>query len=254
MKLTIDTSAKTAVFGDGDDRRELDLFSKESFDLIAKLWVEVGWVRKYSYTFSWMGRPIIQLPEDMIRTQEAVWEIKPDVIIETGVAHGGSLILYTSLCAAMGRGRVVGVDVEIRPHNRQAIEAHPLFERITLIEGDSVAAATVDRVKALIEPSESVMVILDSNHSKAHVAAELAAYAGLVTPGSYLLVADGIMEQVAGMPRTEEDWSWNNPKTAVSEFLRERDDFVLVDPPRPFDESMEIPDCTYHPAGWLRRK
>jgi cephalosporin hydroxylase len=179
--------------------------------------------------------------------------VQPDVIVETGIAHGGSLVFYASLFAAMGRGRVIGVDIEIRPHNLAAIKAHPLYDRITLIEGDSTSEATVARVKALIRPGEKVMVILDSNHLKDHVAREMAAYADLVTPGSYLLVEDGIMEHVAGMPRAGADWSWNNPNAAIAEFLAARDDFQRVPPPRPFDESQQVPDCTHHPGGWLRR-
>jgi cephalosporin hydroxylase len=250
VKYTIDTDARTMTVGDD---AALDLFGKQSFYILARLWTELGWVRKYSYAFSWMGRPIIQLPEDMVRTQEAIWQERPDVILETGIAHGGSLIFYAALCAAMGSGRVIGIDIEIRPHNRAAIEAHKLFDRITLVEGDSTDPATVARVKALIEPRETVMVILDSNHRQDHVARELAAYADLVTPGGYLLVQDGIMAQVAGMPRTNPDWSWNNPQSAVAEFLKLRADFRNVPPPRPFDESQQTPDCTHHPGGWLRR-
>lgn len=250
MKYTIDTDARTLVLDDG---RTLDLFSREGFEILAKFWTEVGWVRKYSYAFSWMGRPIIQLPDDMVRTQEAIWQVQPDVIVETGIAHGGSLVFYASLFAAMGRGRVIGVDIEIRPHNLAAIKAHPLYDRITLIEGDSTSEATVARVKALIRPGEKVMVILDSNHLKDHVAREMAAYGDLVTPGSYLLVEDGIMERVAGMPRAGADWSWNNPNAAIAGFLAARGDFQRVPPPRPFDESQQVPDCTHHPGGWLRR-
>ena len=251
MKYTIDTDAKTLT---GENGEAFNLFSKESFDFIAKLWTEVGWVRKYSYAFSWMGRPIIQLPEDMVRTQEAIWEVQPDIVVETGIAHGGSLVFYASLFAAIGRGRVIGVDIEIRPHNLEAIKDHPMYDGISLIEGDSTSAETVGRVRELIKPGEKVMVILDSNHLKEHVAKELAAYADLVTPNGYLLVSDGIMEHVAGMPRTGSDWSWNNPKSAIAEFLATRDDFERVAPPRPFDESQEIPDCSHHPDGWLRRK
>jgi len=235
-------------------RSNLDLFSKEGFDRIAELWVAVGWVRKYSYGFSWMGRPIIQLPDDMVRIQEAIFAARPDTIIETGVAHGGSLIYYASLFEALGHGRVIGIDVEIRPANRAAIEAHPMFRRISLVEGNSIAPSTIEQVKALLKPGETVMVILDSNHSKAHVAGELAAYADLVTKGQFLLVQDGVMQQVAGMPRTQSDWSWNNPISAVSEFLAKRPDFERAPLPRPFDESQATPECTHHAEGWLRRK
>ena len=201
-----------------------------------------------------MGRPIIQLPDDMVRIQEVIYATRPDVIIETGVAHGGSLVFYASLFQAMGNGRVIGIDIEIRPHNRAAIESHPMFPRINLVEGSSVADATVARVQAAIAPGERVMVILDSDHSRDHVAAELARYAPLVSPGCYLLVQDGVMEHVAGMPRTAPDWSWNNPKPAVADFLAANPDFEPVPMPRPFDESLDVPDCSHHPQGWLRRK
>jgi len=250
VSITFDTDAKTATLADG---RTVDLFGKESFDALAELWVQVGWVRKYSYAFSWMGRPIIQLPDDMVRIQEVVFATKPDVIVETGVAHGGSLIYYASLFEVLGSGRVIGVDLEIRPHNRASIEAHPMMKRITLIEGDSIAAETVDRVRALIKPGESVMVILDSDHSAGHVTGELDAYADLVTPGCYLLVQDGVMQMVAGMPRTKPDWDTNNPQTSVTEFLKKRSDFRLGTQPRPFDESQSVPDCSHHPRGWLLR-
>ena len=254
MRLTIDTGSKTMSVEEDGHRLNLDLFSKESFDRIAELWVAVGWVRKYSYGFSWMGRPIIQLPDDMVRIQEAIFATRPDTIIETGVAHGGSLIYYASLFEALGHGRVIGIDVEIRPKNRAAIEAHPMFRRISLVEGNSIAQTTLEQVKALLKPGETVMVILDSNHSKAHVAGELDAYADLVTKGQFLLVQDGVMQHVAGMPRTHSDWSWNNPISAVSEFLARRPDFERAPLPRPFDESQATPECTHHPEGWLRRK
>src|SRR5882757_7153267 len=135
MKLLVDTDAKTILVEDGHGATTFPLYSKEAFELLSRQWVNVGWDQKYPYTFSWLGRPIIQLPEDIIRIQEVIYRLKPDVIIETGVAHGGSLILYASLCQAMGKGRVIGVDVEIRPHNRAAIETHELARWIDLIEG-----------------------------------------------------------------------------------------------------------------------
>jgi cephalosporin hydroxylase len=135
MKLIIDTTEKTLTCEIDSQKQVLYLYTKEAFELISLQWVKVGWNQKYSYTFSWLGRPIIQLPEDMIRIQEVIYQVKPDVIIETGVAHGGSLIYYASLFKAMGKGRVVGVDIEIRPHNRKAIEEHELSSFITLVEG-----------------------------------------------------------------------------------------------------------------------
>jgi cephalosporin hydroxylase len=250
MKITIDTDAATLAI----DGASHDLFSKESFDVIADLWVKTGWVRKYSYGFSWLGRPIIQLPDDMLRIQEAIWQVQPDIIIETGIAHGGSLIFYASLMEMIGKGQVIGLDIDIRAHNRAAIEAHPMVKRITMIEGSSVADDVVAKVKALIKPTDVVMLILDSNHSRDHVAAELAAYAGLVTPGSYILSQDGVMQLVAGSPRARADWADDNPITAVRAFLASNPDFELLHPPRLFDETLDTPECSHHPVGWLRRK
>ena len=162
MKLIIDTIERTLTIGESELYRDIDLYSQEAFELLSSQWLKMGWNQKYPYTFSWMGRPVIQLPEDMIRLQEVLYQVQPDVIIETGVAHGGSLIFYASLCKAMERGRVIGIDIEIRPHNRQAIEAHPLSSYITLLEGDSAGLEVVEQVKGMVKPGESVLVILDS--------------------------------------------------------------------------------------------
>ena len=254
MRLTFDTDGGTLTVDDAGGERSLGLYSKEAFDLVADLWVRLGWVRKYSYGFSWLGRPIIQLPDDMIRIQEAIFQVRPDVIIETGIAHGGSLIFYASLMEILGKGRVIGLDIDIRAHNRAAIEAHPMAKCITMIEGSSVAPEIMDQVKALVGSDDVVMLILDSDHSRDHVAAELEAYAPLVTPGSYILSQDGVMQLVAGMPRTGPDWEDNNPITAVEAFLSRHPEFELAKPPRIFDETQDAPDCSHHPVGWLRRK
>ena len=146
--------------------RSLPLYSDEAFEIVSRHWVKVGWNQRYPYTFTWMGRPLIQLPEDVVRIQEVIWSVRPDVILETGVAHGGSLIFYASLCKAMGHGRVIGIDIEIRPHNRAAIEAHLLAPLITMIEGDSTSDEIVGQARDLIGDGETVLVILDSDHSR----------------------------------------------------------------------------------------
>jgi cephalosporin hydroxylase len=233
--------------------REIPLATAEAFALVSRAWLRAGWDTKHVYSFTWLGRPIIQLPEDMVRIQEVIYALKPDVIIETGVAHGGSLIFYASLCKAMDRGRVIGVDIEIRPHNRAAIEAHPLFDRITLIEGNSVDPAIVERVRNAASPGARVMVNLDSCHTKAHVLAELEAYAPLVTPGSYIVAMDGIMAHVVGAPRTQPDWTWNNPKEAVREFLASHPEFVQEDPLFLFNEGLVTDRVTYWPSAFLKR-
>ena len=254
MKLTIDTTRNTLIQETETQTRVLSLYTKEAFDLISQLWLKVGWNQKYAYTFSWMGRPIIQLPEDTIRVQEVIYRVKPDVIIETGVAHGGSLVYYASLCKAMGKGRVIGVDIEIRPHNRKAIEAHELFPMITLVEGSSTEAGIVSHVKSLVKPKEVVMVILDSCHTKQHVLAELEAYHDLVTPGSYIVATDGIMKDLNDVPRGNPEWGRDNPAAAATEFAQKHADFVLEQPAWPFNESELNENITHWPGAWLRRK
>ncbi len=253
MKLVLDTEAKTLTVDDAGHIKVLDLYSKAAFEAISREWVRVGWNQKYQYTFSWMGRPVIQLPEDMIRIQEAVFQVKPDVIIETGVAHGGSLIFYSSLCKAMEKGRVIGIDIEIRPHNRAAIEAHPLYDRLMLVEGSSTAPEVVSRVKALVKPGETVLVVLDSNHTYAHVYAELEAYADLVTPGSYIVATDGIMQDLADVPRGKPEWATDNPSAAARDFAAKHAEFVIEQPAWPFNESELDQSVTHWPGAWLKR-
>ena len=249
--ITIDKDR--VVVTENGRERELALSSPEAFRIISDVWLRCGWDTKYVYSFTWMGRPIIQLPEDMIRVQELIYQIKPDVVLETGVAHGGSLVFYASICKAMGRGRVIGIDIEIRPQNRAAIRSHPLADLITLIEGDSVGRGTVDQVSALIGSDERVFVVLDSAHNKEHVLAELRAYSPLVSVGSYIVAADGIMEEVVGAPRTRPDWIWNNPRRAALQFVEETEDFVLEEPPFLFNEGSVTERVTYWPGGLVRR-
>jgi cephalosporin hydroxylase len=253
MKLVIDTDARTVTRSESTNSETVPLYSKKAFEWISNQWLSTGWDQKYPYTFSWMGRPIIQLPEDLIRTQEVIHRVQPDVIIETGVAHGGSLIFYASLCKTMGRGRVVGIDIEIRPHNRTAIEAHPLFDYITLVEGSSTDARIVQSVHQLVKPGETVLVLLDSNHTRQHVLDELEAYHDLVTPGSYIVATDGIMRDVADVPRGKPDWTWNNPANAAMEFAKKHPEFRLEQPAWPFNESPLSDNITHWPCAWLRR-
>jgi cephalosporin hydroxylase len=249
VKLEIDTDAgRIALNG-----RSVPLYSDEGFRLLSDLWVKVGWNQKYSYTFSWLGVPIIQLPEDMIRYQEVVARLKPDVIVETGIAHGGSAIYSASLCRLLGKGRVIAIDVEIRPRNRAVIEAHSLADLITLIEGSSTAPAVVDQVKAAIRLGESVLVVLDSNHSHAHVSEELAVYAPLVTRGSYIVATDGVMRDLTDVPRGARGWDVDNPARAARDFAATHPDFALEPPPRVFSEATFSGEITHWPDAWLRR-
>jgi cephalosporin hydroxylase len=254
MKLTIDTDAKQLTVDGEGGRHEYSLYTAEAFSALSELWVKVGWGVKYTYGFTWMGRPMIQLPDDMIRIQEVIYRLRPDVLIETGVAHGGSLVFYASLFKAMGKGRVIGVDIEIRPHNRAAIEAHELKPYITLVEGSSIDPKTVDQVKGLISPGDKVLVILDSDHSKKHVSGELAAYAGMVSPGSYIVATDGVMQILDDVPRGKPSWKHDNPTAAAAEFAKANPAFVLEEPPFPFNEGQVTERVTHWPGAYLRRR
>jgi len=254
MKIHIDTDSALITIANQDGHQEMPLYSREGFELLSEMWLKVGWNQKYPYSFSWMGRPVIQNPEDLVRTQEVIYQIKPTVIIETGVAHGGSLIFYASLFKGMGiAGRVIGVDIEIRPHNRQAIEAHELFPAITLIEGSSVDPEIVSQVAALLQPDDRVLVILDSNHTKSHVAAELEAYCSLVSLGSYIVATDGSMEILHDVPRGTPAWLHDNPSAAAREFALAHPDFLLAQPTWPFNESQLEKNITHWPDAWLKR-
>jgi cephalosporin hydroxylase len=253
VKWTVDTEAGLITRDGGGATEAIPLYSTAGFEELSKLWLKVGWNQKHVYTFTWLGRPIIQLPDDMIRIQEVLHRVQPDTIVECGVAHGGSLIYYASLCKLAGRGRVVGIDIEIRPHNRKAIEAHPLAGLITLIEGSSTAPETVAGAAAEIPAGETVLVILDSNHTREHVRAELEAYAPLVSVDSYLVVMDGIMRLVADTPRGKAGWRADNPVAAIDEFVSDHPEFVVEQPAWPFNESELHSNVTYSPRGYLRR-
>ena len=209
---------------------------------------------KYSYNFSWMGRPIIQYPQDIVAMHELIWRTQPDLIVETGIAHGGSLILSASMlelnaaCGGPAGAEVLGVDIEIRPHNRQAIEQHPMARRISMIEGSSTSPDVLRQVAARAAGKRSVLVCLDSNHTHAHVLQELEGYAPLVSVGSYCVVFDTIVEDLA--PPLVPDRPWgpgDNPKTAVWKFLETHPEFEID---RSMDNKLMI---TVAPEGFLRR-
>ena len=203
-----------------------------------------------------MGRPLIQLPEDVIRIQEVIYRVKPTLIIETGIAHGGSLILYASLLKAMGikEPRVLGIDIEIRPHNRKAIEAHELYPMISMIEGSSIAPEVVTEARSHIREGDRVLVILDSCHTKAHVAAELGAYHDMVTPGSYIVATDGSMKNLHDVPRGDKTWIHDHPTAAAEEFAQQNTLFELKQPEWPFNESSLSKNITHWPSAFLRKK
>ena len=219
---------------------------KELKDLRKKIYPAFAKYR-YTYNFTWFGRPIIQLPEDILAMQEIILDVKPDLIIETGVAHGGSLVLSASMLELLGRGSVIGIDINIHPQNREAIEQHPLSKRITLIEGSSIADEVVQKVRKLAAGKHSVMVFLDSDHTHDHVLNELTLYSELVTKGSYLVVFDTGIEDMPEGTYPNRPWGkGNNPKTAVREFLKHSSRFEI-------DRALESRLMyTVAPDGYLR--
>lgn len=196
---------------------------------LTRKWFNASTKYEYSYHFTWLGRPIIQFPQDVMAIQEVVWKVKPDLIIETGIAHGGSLIFSASMLELIGGdGLVVGIDIDIRPHNRAEIEKHPMFKRIELIEGSSLDEEVLNKVNRLAADKERVLIILDSNHTHDHVLKELELYSPLVKKDSYLLVMDTIIEDMPDDLVAHRPWGvGNNPKTAVREFLKTTDRFVI---------------------------
>lgn len=203
---------------------------------------------KYSYNFSWMGRPIIQYPQDIMAMQEIIWDIKPDLIIETGIAHGGSIIYYASLLELIGNGEVLGIDIDIRDHNKKAIEAHPMFKRIQMLEGSSVTKEMVERVRPFTKNKSKILVCLDSNHTHEHVLQELNFYAQFVSVGSYIVVFDTIVEDLPEQYLPNRFWGkGNNPKTAVNEFLKNNTNFQIDSQ---IDNKLLI---SVNPGGYLKR-
>ncbi len=235
-----------------------------TFNALSRDWLQASMARKYVYNFDWLGRPIIQYPQDMVAMQHLVWTVRPDLIIETGIAHGGSLVLSASLlamldmCEAIEAGvtldprqskrKVLGVDIDIRQHNRAAIEAHPMSSRIVMIEGSSIAPDVISQVHAFAQGYRRIMVCLDSMHTHAHVQAELHAYAPLVTPGSYCVVFDTFVEDMPPGFFADRPWDvGNNPKTAVQQWLPGHPEFEV-------DTAMEARlQVTVAPHGFLRR-
>ena len=203
----------------------------------------------YSYNFSWMGRPIIQYPQDMVAMQEIIWEIKPDIIIETGIAHGGSLIYYASILELIRHGEVLGIDIDIRQHNRNEIEKHPMFRRITMIEGSSIDDETVKKVRDIVQGKSKVIVCLDSNHTHDHVLRELELYASMVSIGSYIVVFDTIVEFLPENYFSQKrPWGiGNNPKSSIDAFLQTNNNFIID---TSIDNKLLI---SVAPGGYLKR-
>lgn len=221
----------------------------KKFTDLSKQWFDASLNFEYHYHFSWLGVPIIQFPQDILAMQEIIWKIKPDLIIETGIARGGSLIFHSSMLELIGEnGQVVGIDIDIRDHNRKNIENHPMFKRITMIEGSSVDAKIVQQINEIAKGKSKVMVILDSMHTHDHVLKELSLYSPLVTKNSYLIVFDTVIEDIPDEINKDRPWGkGNNPKSAVHEFLKNNNMFVI-------DTDMEKKLLiTVGPDGFLKR-
>ena len=253
MKIVIDTVARVLTTVDGTRERTHGLYTKEAFEAISREWVRIGWSLRYYHNFSWFGHPILQLPEDLVRVQEVIWRVRPDVIVETGIFRGGSLIFYATLCEAMGRGRVIGVDIQIDASVRENLAAHPLAHRIAVFEGDSASAAIFHSVRESIAPGESVLVLLDSCHSKQHVSRELELWSPLVTSGSWIVATDGIMRDLKDVPGGESSWGDDNPLAAAVEFAASHPEFIAEQPPWLFHDGALTENVTYWPGAWLRR-
>jgi cephalosporin hydroxylase len=231
-----------------DERgKEVDPYSKEALKPLAELWTKVGRHHRVMYEPSWLGIPIIQYAEDVLMMQELIWKLRPDLIIETGIAHGGSAILYASILELIGHGRVIGVDVEIRKYNCVAIMGHAMSHRIEMIEGSSVDPAVVKQVAEKARGARQVLVTLDSNHSYEHVKKEIAAYAPLVSPKSYLVVMDGAQKLMAQLPDGKPEWEQDNPLRAIEEFLTAHPEWEAD----PHYARMHV---TSSPRGFLRRR
>ena len=233
-----------------EKRERIDAYGlDDEFRALSNAWRVLALRKQYMNNFSWLGRPLIQLPSDAMAMQEIIWAVKPDLIIETGVAHGGSVVLSASLLELLGHGEVLGIDIDIRPHNRQAIEAHPLARRISLIEGSSTDPVVVAQVRERAAGKARVLVCLDSNHTHEHVLAELEAYAGLVSVDSYCIVFDTFVEDMpADHVWTDRPWGkGNNPKTAVREWLQDHPEFEID---HSIDDRLLV---TSAPDGFLRR-
>ena len=203
---------------------------------------------RYTYNFTWMGVPIIQFPQDIVAMQEIIWRIKPDLIIETGIARGGSLIFYASMFELLGNGHVLGIDIDIRQHNREVIEAHPMSKRITMFEGSSVSDEMAERVRDFAKDYKNILVVLDSNHTHEHVLRELELYAPLTSVGSYCVVFDTVVEDIPEGSFPDRPWDkGDNPKTAVWAYLKQDERFEVD------SDSHNKIMVTVAPGGYLRR-
>lgn len=232
-----------------EKKERIERYSKdEKFKNISYQWLIESFKKKYEYNFNWFGRPIIQYPFDIIAIQELIWQVKPDLIIETGIAHGGSIIFSASILEILGHGEVLGIDIDIRQHNKDEIENHPMFKRITMLEGSSIGSEIIDEVDDIVTGKKNILVFLDSNHTHDHVLEELRLYSRYVSKDSYIVVFDTFVEDLPDEFSDNRPWGkGNNPKTAVWQFLENNDTFRI-------DESIENKlMITSAPDGFLKR-
>ncbi len=250
MKILIDTKKNTLKI----NNKSINIYSKKSFEYISELWVKLGWNQKYSYTFTWLGRPIIQIPEDIVRLQELIFQIKPNKIVETGIAHGGTAILFASILDQIkNKGKVIAIDIKIRNKNLRAIKNHSLSKYIKLFEGSSIDSRIFKNVKRKIKANDKVFVFLDSNHTFDHVYNELIMYSQIVSKNSYIVACDGVMNLVNDTPRGKRNWSVDNPIKAIKKFLKNNENFILSEPNWLFNESKLNKRITHSPMCFLKK-
>lgn len=233
------------------EKRNRDLIksmnSDQELKKLSRRWFDLAFSYEYSYHFTWLDRPIIQFPQDMITTQEIIWKIKPDLIIETGIARGGSIIFYASLLELIGKGTVIGIDIDIRKHNREEIERHKMYERIIMLQGSSTSKKIVNQVYKIAKNKRKVMLLLDSTHIENHVLKELELYSPLIKKGSYIVVFDTMVEDMPENSFPNKPWNKkNNPKTAVRKFLKKNDRFKID---KNIERKLLITSC---PSGYLK--
>lgn len=254
MKISIDTEKGTLERIQSNGQTiTVPLYSAEGFKAVSDVWLKQEWNQLHWQSFSWFGFQIWQFPEDLLRLQEVVATLKPDVIVETGVNRGGSAIFFASMCRLLGKGRVVSIDIQIPAEVRQAIEQSTFADLVTLIEGDSAAPEVVAQVRERIGKDEKVFVFLDSDHSRAHVLRELHAYSGMVTPGSYIVATDGVMQSLTDTPYGHKEWVEDNPAAAAREFAASHPEFIIKRPTALFGDQYVVESMTYWPDAWLKR-
>lgn len=239
------SSLKTKLVN--EEGAEIDIYSPDGLKALTRLWTNVFVYNRLMYEPTWLGIPIIQFPGDIVMMQELIWKVRPDVIVETGIAHGGSAILYASILELLGNGRVIAIDVEIRKYNRLAVNSHPLSHRIEMIEGSSIDPGVVADVRKRICKGEKVLVTFDSNHSFSHVLSEMELYSPLVSMDSYMVAMDGTLGLLQGLPNSKPEWSEDNPLRAIHTFLERHPDWEID----PYYNRLLI---TSNPDAFLRRR